>query len=146
MTGFSFSGLSIEDADVPKGQRRGLTDNPMVAQIKLSASKRTNKEDGTWIGAGRAFTLQNAADAIPAVNAIRNAADRENVGARVALTGAKGETLTIQSLGSKKNGDERAKGGTLHVMHGEKKYTGTVKVTFAAKSKNARKPKPAAKA
>lgn len=92
---FDFSGIQVSDGTAPTrtGSREAMP-NPFVDHLKASADKRTDKGKGTWIGGGKTLTVPEK-QAKAAVNLIRYAANKLNLGVTVAETSVAGNKVRI---------------------------------------------------
>lgn len=92
---FDFSGITVADGTAPTrtGSREAMP-NPFVAHLEASAAKRTDKGKGAWIGQGKTLTVPEK-QAKAAVNLIRYAANRLNLGVTVAETPVAGSKVRI---------------------------------------------------
>lgn len=92
---YDFSGIQVSDGDAPTrtGSREAMP-NPFLDHLKASADKRTDRGKGTWIGGGKTLTVPEK-QAKAAVNLIRYAANRLNLGVTVAETSVAGNKVRI---------------------------------------------------
>ena len=80
---FDFAAIPVADGAAPTRQgSRTAGPNPFIDHLRASAAERTDKGKGAWIGKGKTLTVPLAA-AKQAVNLIRYAANRLNMGAAV---------------------------------------------------------------
>lgn len=92
---FDFSGVTVADGAAPTrtGSREAMP-NPFLDHLRASSDKRTDKGRGTWIGQGKTLTVPEK-QAKAAVNLIRYAANRLNIGVTVAETPVAGNKVRI---------------------------------------------------
>jgi hypothetical protein len=93
-----FSGLSIEDADVPKS-RVPLADNPFAEALKASAANRKPTTAGKWEGQGKQVKIPATA-APDAERMIRQAAEALGIGSAVRLRTPDGKVVDVVSVGA----------------------------------------------
>lgn len=143
---FSFANLSIEDAELPKGARGNKVSkyagNPLTPAFKASIAGKTTEKDGSWKGKGKAVVVPAAQ--VPDVEAmVRYCATEAGVGSQIRYLTVKSNTplasvVTGGTIIPGKDGkaDRRQAGTGTHQMQSAdgKKYTGDVRVIFAAKS------------
>lgn len=80
---FDFTAIPVTDGTAPTRQgSRTAGPNPFMDHLRDSMASRTDKGKGAWMGKGKTLTVPKAA-AKQAVNLIRYAANRLNIGAAV---------------------------------------------------------------
>lgn len=131
---FSFAGLSIADAVVPRITREtSAKDNPFVDVVKSTFDLPGEQ--------GKSITVP-AANVSEGVYLLRNAAEQSGYGVRIVLSDRQGNRLSMGSEGGERkviNGKARMVGSHAIVVNADgKKFTGNVTITFKAKTRKAR--------
>lgn len=131
---FSFAGLSIEDAKVPRITREtSAKDNPFLDVVKSTYDLPGDQ--------GKSIMVP-AANVSEGIYLLRHAAEQAGYGVRIVLSDRNGNKLSMGSEGGERkviNGKARMVGSSAIVVNADgKKFTGNVRITFKAKDRKTR--------